>query len=422
MADALERLKAGLAYVTHLMATIHGSVAPGFEDVEAQFEKNFSERGELGAACAAYWKGREVVNLWGGVRDSKGSKPWGEDTLVLVFSTTKGMAAMAVAVAHSQGLFELDEPVASYWPAFAENGKAHITVRQLLSHQAGLCAIDEPLEVEDLADLDALADRLARQKPHWEPGARQGYHGITLGWYEGELIRRVDPRHRSLGRFFHDEIAQALDLEFYIGTSTDVSELRIAVIEDFVPIRMLLHLNEMPWRFVLAVLNPWSLTARSFGNPKLRRPSDWGNEQLRTVEVPAANGIGLVRSIAKAYGVFACGGAEVGLTQDTFEALITPATAPSNGTFDQVLRVNTSFSLGYMKPFPEFQFGSNSHAFGTPGMGGSFGYADPATGIGFAYAPNRSGYYLWDDPREKALRDALHACLDRLKDNCLSVG
>ncbi len=332
---------------TTLMVTIHGSVAPGFEEVEDQFKKNFSERGELGAACAVYCKGRKVVDLWGGVRDASSGLPWEEDTLVLVFSTTKGMAAMAVAVAHSQGLFDLDEPVASYWPEFAEQGKEHITVRQLLSHQAGLCAIEEPLSIGDLASLDALADILARQKPHWEPGTRHGYHGITLGWYEGELIRRVDPNHRTLGQFFHDEIAKPLDLEFYIGTPSDVPESRIAVIKDFPAFQMLLHLNKMPWRFVLAVLNPWSLTARSFANPKMRRPSDWGSEPLRSIEIPAANGIGLARSIAEAYGAFACGGGELGLREDTLDALTTPATPPSEGSFDQVLRVNTSFSFGY---------------------------------------------------------------------------
>lgn len=403
--------------MTTAQIAVHGFVAPGFEEVEAQFRKNFSERGELGAACAAYCSGRKVVDLWGGVRDANSGQLWEEDTLVLVFSTTKGMAAMTIAVAHSQGLFELDVPVASYWPQFAQNGKERITVRQLLSHQAGLCAIDESLDIRELSNLDALASILARQKPSWEPGTRHGYHGITLGWYEGELIRRVDPKHRSLGQFFRDEIAKPLDLEFYIGTPSGVPESRMAVIKDFHPARMLLHLNKMPWRFVLAVLNPWSLTARAFANIKIRRPRDYGSQQLRTIEIPAANGIGLVRSIAKAYGAFACGGGELRLRNDTFDALITPAATPIRGPFDKVLRVNTSFSMGYMKPFSEFTFGSTSKAFGTPGMGGSFGYADPDTQLGFAYAPNRSGYHLWNDPREKALRDALHNCLIRVQDN-----
>ena len=189
---------------------IRGSVAAGFEEVARAFTKNFIERGELGAACAVYHQGKKVVDLWGGYRDAKRQAPWEEDTLVLVFSVTKGMAAMTMALAHSQGLFAYDEPVATYWPEFAQQGKEHITVRQLLSHQAGLCLIDEPLNASILADFDAVAALLARQKSAWEPGTKQGYHYLSLGLYEGELIRRVDRQHRSLGHFFQDEIAQPL--------------------------------------------------------------------------------------------------------------------------------------------------------------------------------------------------------------------
>ena len=195
----------------------HGWVAPGFEEVETEFRKNFAERGEVGAACAIYHQGKKVVDLWGGYRDHKTRAPWEEDTLVLVFSVTKGMAAMAVAVAHSRGLLDYDEKVATYWPEFAQHGKENITVRQLLSHQAGLSAIDEPLDLETIADQETLATILARQKPAWVPGTRHGYHMWTIGWYMGELIRRVDPQRRNLGQFFQDEVAKPLDLEFYIG-------------------------------------------------------------------------------------------------------------------------------------------------------------------------------------------------------------
>lgn len=189
---------------------IHGSVSSGFEEVEIEFRRNFAERDELGAACTIYYKGKKVVDLWGGYRDEATLAPWEEDTLVLVFSTTKGFSALAVAVAHSQGLLDYDEKVATYWPEFAQNGKADITVRQLLEHQAGLCAIDEPLDLAMLANLDVMAAALAKQKPAWEPGTRSGYHAWSLGWYQNELIRRVDPQHRSIGQFFQDEIARPL--------------------------------------------------------------------------------------------------------------------------------------------------------------------------------------------------------------------
>jgi len=166
---------------------IRGSVAPGFEAVERAFTKSFRERGELGAACAVYHQGNKVVDLWGGYREAKRRAPWEEDTLVLVFSATKGMAAMTMALAHSQWLFAYNEPVATYWPEFAQAGKEHITVRQLLSHLAGLCCIDEPLNASILADLDAVAALLARQKPVAEfPTSRlasiKGFHAREMVW------------------------------------------------------------------------------------------------------------------------------------------------------------------------------------------------------------------------------------------------
>jgi CubicO group peptidase (beta-lactamase class C family) len=392
---------------------IRGSVASGFEEVERAFTKNFSEHGELGAACAVYHQGKKVVDLWGGYRDAKSRAPWEEDTLLLVFSVTKGMAAMTMALAHSQGLFDYDEPVATYWPEFAQQGKEHITVRQLLSHQAGLCLIDEPLNASILADLDAVAALLARQKPVWEPGTKQGYHYLSLGLYEGELIRRVDRQHRSLGRFFQDEIAQPLGLEFYIGLPVEVPTSRIASIKGFYAHEMVLHLDAMPLKMVIAYLNPHSLTRRTLGNPKFSSPAELDQPEYRAVELAAAGGIGQVRSIAKAYSVFALGGKELGLTQKTVAALTQPATTPPAGLHDEVMQVKMRFSLGFFKPSSTFNFGRSIKAFGIPGAGGAFAYADPDAHIGFAYAPNKMGFYPWNDPREKALREALDRCLTK---------
>jgi CubicO group peptidase (beta-lactamase class C family) len=326
---------------------------------------------------------------------------------------------MTLALAHSRGWLDYDATVATYWPEFAQQGKERITVRQLLSHQAGLCRIDQPLDARIIANADALADTVARQRPAWPPGERHGYHGISLGWYEGELIRRVDPRRRRLGQFFREEIAEPLGLEFYIGLPPDVPDARIAAIEDFRPIQMALHLNQMPWRFVLAVLNPWSLTSRSLMNPRLRRPAELAGPELRALEIPAGNGIGQVRGIAKAYSVFAGDGRELGLSRATLSALSAPATAPTRGLFDRVMRVEMAYSLGFVKPFPGCRFGSSA-AFGTFGMGGSFAFADPEAQLAFAYAPNRSGFCLWDDPREQALREAVYGCL-RVRESSGSV-
>lgn len=390
---------------------VEGGTEPGWESVADAFRANFQAGTEVGAACSVYHRGVKVVDLWGGFRDPATSARWKEDTLVLVFSTTKGMSSLAVAVAHSQGLFDYDDKVAVYWPEFAQGGKADVTVRQLFSHQAGLCAIDEPMDLDLLADPDLVAAAIAKQVPAWEPGTKHGYHGLSLGWYESEIVRRVDPQHRTIGRFFADEVAGPLDLEFYIGLPDDVPDDRIAVMQgQWYRTMMLANLNKLPFKFVKGFLNPKSITARTFANPKiLGMPIRYNDREMRRIELPASNGIGQVRSIAKAYGEFATGGKALGIDAVTMHALTDAATPPSDGTYDLVLHDHTVFSLGFLKPWEHLQFGSE-HAFGTPGAGGSFGFADPELGLGFAYGMNRMDYYLYDDPREKRLREAAVGC------------
>jgi CubicO group peptidase (beta-lactamase class C family) len=394
---------------------IGGVVADGFEPVQAEFEANFKRRGELGAACAAYLGGAPVVDLWGGYTDYRRSAPWVEDTLVLVYSTSKGLAATAVALAHSRGWLEFDAPVAAYWPEFAQNGKEQVTVRQLLAHQAGLCAIDEPLTAATLSDHDRLAAVLAAQRPAWKPGTRQGYHALSLGWYEGELILRIDPEHRSLGRFFAEEVAQPLGLEFYFGLPPDIPPERVAPIKGGGILDALLHPRGMPAAMLAAFMRPSSLTSRVFANPKLRSTAGLDAPEYRAVEIPAGGGIGLVRSVAKAYGELAMGGRTLGLSAATFAELTAPPRPPSEVARDQVLQTEASFALGFARPSPRFQFGSSARAFGHPGAGGSFAFADPDLELSFAYAPNRLGHHLRDDPREKALRDALYRCVDEFR-------
>jgi CubicO group peptidase (beta-lactamase class C family) len=328
----------------------------------------------------------------------------------MVYSTSKGMAATAVALAHSRGLFDLDAPVATYWPEFAENGKEAVTVRQLLSHQAGLCAVDERLDARAFADLDAVAAAIARQAPAWEPGTRHGYHPFSIGWYESELIRRVDPSGRSLGRFFAEEVAEPLGLEFYFGVPDDVGAERVASIKGFSRASALVHLRAMPPRMIAGFARRGSLTYRAFANPRLRGPADLDSPEYRAVELTAAAGVGQVRSIAKAYGELATGGRRLGIAPETLRELTGPATPPSEGVEDLVLRVPTAYAAGFMKPSEVWPFAS-PRAFGHPGAGGSFAFADPEAGLGFAYAPNRLGHHLRDDPREKALRDAVYRSL-----------
>lgn len=387
---------------------IGGRTAPGYERVREVFEENFRSRDEIGAACAVVVDNEIVVDLWGGSANPKTDVDWGEDTLVNMFSTTKGVAALAIAHAHSHGLFDLDEPVATYWPEFAQNGKESISVRTLLSHQAGLSAIDEKIDLSTLADHDALAAAIGKQKPAWVPGKRHGYHGVTLGFFKSELIRRTDPQHRTIGQYFADEIAAPLDVEFYIGLPDHVTDDRLArIMADWYRLKMIANIKTLPSEFVKGfVLQPKSLTARSFANPKVvGMPIKYNDRAVRSIELPSANGTGTARAVATVYGEFAAGGSRLGITADTLAALEQPAAPPENGSHDEVMRTETTFSIGLCKPWPGFEFGS-ARAYGTPGAGGSMGFADPELKMGFCYAMNRMGFHLWDDPREHALRQA----------------
>ncbi|HSE51877.1 MAG TPA: serine hydrolase domain-containing protein [Gemmatimonadales bacterium] len=377
----------------------------GFEAVRDAFAENFTRRGELGGACCVYYRGEKVVDLWGGVRNQATGEPWEEDTMVLVYSTTKGLAAMTLALAHSRGWLDYDERIATYWPEFARNGKETITVRQLLAHQAGLFALDEKLDRSVVADLDRLAVILARQKPAWKPGTRQAYHAITLGYYENELLRRVDPGRRSLGQFFQEEIATPLGLEFYIRLPESMPDSRLATMTR--P-SLLVMLRGFGIRFSLLALNPRSKITRALVGSQL--PHDQQRIYARNLEVPAGGGVGTARGIAHAYGVFAAGGRELELGRETLDLLAAPAIPAIHGFRDECMKGDARFSLGFMKPGPVWAFGSDS-AFGMPGSGGSMGFADPKTGVGYGYVTNRMGTALTGDPRDLALRNALHSII-----------
>lgn len=385
-------------------------MAEGFEEVRQEFERNFHDRRELGAACAAYVEGEKVVDLWGGVRDTRGAKPWEEDSVVLVYSTSKGLAAMTLALLHSRGLLDYDEPVVSYWPEFGQAGKQNVTVRQLLGHEAGLPVIDERLNSAILADHDRLAGIVARQKLAWRPGTRHGYHGVSFGWYAGELVRRTDPDGRTLGRVFAEEIAGPLDLDVHIGPP-DFPRERLARIERAPAWRILTGARDLPPAMALAMANPRSLSARAFANPKLRRPWDLDTQKYRTVEFPAGGAVGGARDIARAYAALATQPSELGIDAATLAELTRYPDPPTKGSEDVILKVETAWSLGFARPTPSFKFGTSPRAFGHPGAGGSFAFADPDRGVAFAYVMNRMGYHIVDDPREKSLRDAVYRCL-----------
>jgi CubicO group peptidase (beta-lactamase class C family) len=389
---------------------VTGNVAPGFEEVRTEFERNFAERGEIGAAITAYWRGEKVVDLWGGYREPGGSAAWKEDTMVPVMSCTKGLAAMTFAVAKARGWLDYDARVAQYWPEFAASGKDAITVRQLLGHEAGLVVLDEKLTIEKLRDLDYMSRLLARQKPAWEPGTRHGYHTMSIGLYMQQLIRRVDPEKRTLGRIWHEEIAVPLGLEFYIGLPAEISGDRLATLKTLSRKRALLALRSTPAHFIMKLLRPGSLLRRSM----LLSDLDMNDRRSLEIELPAGNGVGTARSIARAYSAFAEGGALLGITPGTF-ALLTAPPHPRISR-DEILGLPSYFSLGFMRPGPNVWFGSSPRAFGSPGAGGSFAFADPDAHVGYAYVMNKMDFYLSDDPREKPLRDALYRAIAQVVD------
>jgi CubicO group peptidase (beta-lactamase class C family) len=389
---------------------ISGFVATGYEVVLDAFKRNFLERRELGAACSAYVSGRCVVDLWGGSRTLQRNEPWHEGTMALLMSTTKGLSALTLALAHSRGLFDYDARVTDYWPEFGQFGKSKVTVAQLLAHQAGVCSIDTPMTLELLSDPDALAEVLARQRPAWEPGTRHGYHAVTLGLYQSELLRRVDPKHRTLGVFFQDEVAGKLSGGMYIGLPNEVPETRLAGIAVSRDIRAAFSL---PLRLILDVFNPSSLVSRIARNPKVKRLQDYNTRPYLQIEFPSVNGVATARAIAKLYGVFASGGAELGIDRATLDRLEQPVILPSLGAADAVYRIDFAYAYGFCKPFAFFPFSTSPRAYGTPGAGGSQGFADPDTQLGFAYVPNSLVVGAIDDKRAATLRQAVYACLHR---------
>ncbi|WP_378739052.1 serine hydrolase domain-containing protein [Nocardia brasiliensis] len=392
----------------HLM--IHGEVEPGFGPVADAFRRNFAQHGEIGAAVAVYAGDRPVVDLWAGYRDRHRTLPWECDTIVPVFSSTKGMAAFTLASAVSKGLLEYEEPVAKYWPEFAAHGKGAVTVRQLIDHQAGLSGLDPVVKLKQIADLDGLAPILAAQKPAWKPGTRHGYHAITLGLYQGELLRRVDPRHRTLGRIFAEDIAKPLGADFFIGLPADQGLERIATMAATRGLDALRYERDFPLRIGAEVAAKRGLSYAALTNPRTGSPARATRREFLEVELPGSNGVGNARALARVYGAAAGRTGALPIDETVLDQLATGDIATDVPAGDLVLHIKTRYHLGFRKSGGEFRFGSDKRAYGTTGLGGSFGFADPTTGLGFGYTMNRLGLAVLDDIRSRNLRKALLRC------------
>ncbi|MEU1427269.1 serine hydrolase domain-containing protein [Nocardia sp. NPDC005746] len=390
--------------------TVHGEVDAGFGPVADAFRRNFSRHGEIGAAVAVFDGDRPVVDLWAGYRDRKRTVAWGRDTMAPVWSSTKGMTAFAVASAVSKGLLDYEDPVALHWPEFAAHGKESITVRQLLDHQGGLAALDRPFRLTDMADLDGMAVVLAEQKPLWRPGTRHGYHPITAGLYQGELLRRVDPAHRTLGRIFAEDIAAPVGAEFYIGLPEEISLDRVATLSATEGLDILRYERDLPVRIGIQLYSKRGLSYRALNSPQVGAPARAARREFLSVESPATSGVGTARALARVYGAAAGQTDELPIDRALLDRLATADTADDVPAEDLVLLTPSRYHLGFRKSRGSFRFRSDKRAYGTTGYGGSFGFADPATGLGFGYVMNRLGMAVLDDVRSRNLRDALLRC------------
>jgi CubicO group peptidase (beta-lactamase class C family) len=375
---------------------IQGRVAPGFERVAECFAANFERADgyrELGASFAVY-RGEELIaDLWAGWRDTAKTEPWTRDTLVNVWSATKGVTALALAVLVNRGAIDYSAPVSRYWPEFAQNGKAEVTVSQLLSHQAGLPGFSEPTPITDFYNWDTVTQRLARQAPMWPPGEKNAYHAMTFGFLAGEVVRRASGK--SPGRFLAEEVAGPLKADVFIGLP-ESEERRVAPLVAS-PAQAPFDLDAMPPEARAGVTNPDM-------KPTLPNDRAW-----RAAEIPAGNGHASALGLARLYAMAANGGEFDGVS------LMRSATVAALNTV-QTERVDLGVGIaprwrnGVHGSVLEM-FGPNPEAFGHCGWGGAFGSADAQNRVSMGYVINQMGDRAIGDPRGAALSAAVYACL-----------
>ncbi|TNF22858.1 MAG: class A beta-lactamase-related serine hydrolase [Deltaproteobacteria bacterium] len=393
---------------------VHGEVAPGFERVATVFEENFRARGEVGASVCVFHRGRKVVDLWGGYADKRTKRPWERDTVSVLFSSTKGLAATTALLLARAGQLDYDAPVARYWPEFARHGKGDITVRTLLNHRAGLSAVDRRMSLDDLESPDRLARILEAQAPMWTPGSAQGYGAIAWGLYVGELVRRVTGER--LGRAFADLVARPLGLadDLWIGTP-EHAERRVARLY---PADTWTRLTKIVPRLVTgrthegrvyrAVAKGRTPTARALLNPPALGPAGiraYDSRRVRAMDLPFGGGVGHARGLATVYAaLLGVGGPDLPTLAP--EEAVTPLYARQSWTeLDRVLLKPLGFSQGFIKDELHL-FSPNPEAFGHPGAGGALGWADPVAGVAIGYVMNAMDFRI-RSPRALALAHAV---------------
>ena len=385
---------------------ISGYCEDNFIEARNIFEKSISSGFELGGSVAVEVQGKKVIDLWGGHLDHSQSKAWEENTLVNVFSTTKGIAAICLLQLIEKGLLDIEKPVCEYWPEFSVNGKENIPVKYLFCHKAGLCGVREPLESGAFSNWNLITSELAKQEPLWEPGTAHGYHAITYGHLVGELLRRIDGR--TIGQYFKEEIAEPLNLDFWIGLPdsefdrvSDIYPSKPGPLQYLFPLLTKLPRFVLPGRakFLLDFGDTSKPVGAAFNNPPIssNRGMEANTKQWRNAEIPAANGHGTARSIAKLYGILANGGSRDGIHVLSPETIEKGRQTQSDGK-DLVLGgMRTRFGLGFMLGTENVSMGPNPNAFGHGGAGGSLGFSDPDNNISLGFVMNQmhQGITAW---------------------------
>jgi CubicO group peptidase (beta-lactamase class C family) len=390
------------------MTEIHGYTAPGFERVREAFAGNFATQNEVGAAFSAYQHGEKVVDLWGGVAEADTGRPWEEDAIVLVFSTTKGATALCANRLVDQGLLDMDAPVADYWPEFAQAGKGDIPVNYLLSHRSGLAWVDDVMTLEEALGWEPVIDALERQAPVWEPGSQHGYHATTYGWLVGEVVRRISGK--SLGTFFRDEVADPLGLDFWIGLPAEQEDRVVPLITIPTP-------EAGPMKELMdAFMGPETMLGKSLNAPggafspdgNLAGVDVFNTRDVRAAEIPAANGVTDARSLARMYASML--GEVDGIRTLSAGQLKAATTQQTSGPNVVLAGLDVQFGLGFMLPSSIMPMrGPNS--FGHFGMGGSVGWGDPDAELGFGYVMNKMDLGVVGDPRSSNLINAVYDSL-----------
>jgi len=377
------------------MLTVHGFVARDFAGVREAFVSNLEHHGDLGAACSVYSAGKPVVDLWAGFADLAGGRPWAEDTVQIVFSATKGITAACVNLLAERRAIDIDAPIAAYWPEFGARGKDRIPVRWALCHKAGLAAVDGNLTLADVLAWHPVVAAIAAQAPNWEPGTAHGYHARSFGWILGELVRRITGR--SIGRFFADEIAGPLGLDFWIGVPRGTLRRCARVIPP----------EAMP--SLAALFGSGSLMARVMNGPSGLFAYDdmWNRPDVLEAEMPSSNGVGSARALARFYAALVgeVDGIRVLEPETVQAACVVQAQGP-----DRVILFPSCFGLGFMLQ-PTCAPGAGGRAFGHPGAGGSLGFADPEAKLGFGYVSTRMKFDPAGDDRTKGLVAAVYKSL-----------